>query len=92
MDGKAMLGFAHYILHPTTGALRDAAYLQDVFVDPAQRGQGIGKALVEAVITRGKAEKWARLYWLAERQNAAAQALYKKIAPPIDFTLHVLPL
>lgn len=91
-NGKNLVGLAHYILHPTTGALNDAAYLQDVFVDPDRRAQGIAKDLINAVIKRGKTEKWSRLYWLAEGTNEAAQALYKKIAPPLDFTLHLLRL
>ncbi len=91
-DGDTLVGLAHYVLHPTTGALADAAYLQDVFVTPETRGKGIAKKLVNAVIKRGKDEKWSRLYWLAERQNEAAQALYKNIAKPIDFTVHLLPL
>ena len=91
-EGNTLIGLAHYITHPTTGALSDAAYLQDVFVAPAHRGKGIASKLVKAVIDRGKKERWSRLYWLAERNNEAAQALYKKIAQPIDFTVHVLPL
>lgn len=92
VQGDDILGFAHYIVHPTTGALADAAYLQDVFVAPEHRGKGIARRLVDAVIKHGQQAGWSRLYWMAERDNAAAQALYKKIAPPIDFTVHVLPL
>ena len=92
VQGQTLLGLAHIIVHPTTGTLNDAAYLQDVFVDPAHRGKGIASKLINAVIDHGKKERWSRLYWLAERNNEAAQALYKKIAQPIDFTVHVLPL
>ncbi len=90
VEGENMIGLAHYILHPTTGAINDAAYLQDVFVAPNYRGKGIAKKLVNSVIKQGKKEQWSRLYWLAESNNEAAQALYKKIAPPLDFTLHML--
>lgn len=90
--GDTLLGFAHYIAHPTTGALRDAAYLQDVFVTPDSRGQGLAKKLVNAVIKQAKAARYSRLLWLAEKDNKAAQNLYKTIANPIDFTVHLLPL
>lgn len=41
-DG-ALVGLVHYILHPTTGALRDVCYMQDVYVIPQARRQGIAK-------------------------------------------------
>ena len=37
-DGDALLGMIQYVLHPTTGAINDACYMQDVYVDPAHRG------------------------------------------------------
>lgn len=91
-DGGTMAGLLHYIVHPVTGHLRPACYMQDVFVDPAFRHRGIARALVEALAAEGGRERWARIYWLAERGNKAAQALYKTIGVKLDFTLHVLPL
>jgi ribosomal protein S18 acetylase RimI-like enzyme len=90
-DG-AFVGLVHYILHPVTGHLHPACYMQDVFVDPAFRRRGVARALVEKVAALGKREKWARIYWLAERDNEAAQALYRNVGVVLDFTLHVLPL
>lgn len=92
VQGDEMLGFVHYITHPTTGALNDACYMQDVFTAPAHRQKGIANKLVQAVIARAKAQNYSRLYWLAQRENIAAQKLYEKIGQPIDFTVHVLPL
>ena len=90
-DG-ALVGLVHYILHPTTGAVRDACYMQDVFVAPEVRRQGIAKKLVEHLSAIGKKEKWARMYWLAEAENENAQALYKSLGVRLDFTFHVLVL
>ena len=92
MEGDVMAGFLHYILHPVTGHIEPACYMQDVYVSPAFRQKGIGLKLVRELADIGKKQKWARLYWLAEAQNEAAQALYKKIGVKLNFTLHVLPL
>lgn len=88
----ALLGLVHYILHPTTGAIAPACYMQDVFVDTAARGRGIGRKLVGAVADIGRKEKWARLYWFAEQNNEAAQALYKKFGVKLNFSLHGMSL
>lgn len=91
-DGDTMVGLVHYILHPTTGHIEPACYMQDVYVDPAQRQKGIGRALVEEIARIGQQEKWSRLYWLAEEDNVAAQNLYKNIGVKLNFSLHVMPL
>lgn len=90
--GDQLVGFVHYILHATTGAIEPVCYMQDVYVEPGQRGKGIGKRLVEAVAKLGKQEKWARIYWLADAQNEAAQKLYENFGQKLNFSLHVYPL
>ena len=90
-SGK-MAGFVHFILHPVTGHIEPACYMQDLYVNEEFRQKGIGSALVKALTKEARTNKWARLYWLAEADNAAAQALYSKIGVKLDFTLHVMPL
>ena len=92
VEGDRLAGLVHFILHPVTGHLKPVCYMQDVFVDPAHRRQGIGRELVTALAALGTREGWARMYWLAEAQNAEAQSLYKNLGLKLDFTLHVLPL
>lgn len=92
IKGGEMAGLVHYILHPTTGAVAMAAYMQDVYVDPAFRQQGIARALVGAVAEAGRAQGWSRLYWLADADNAAAQALYKNMGIKLNFNLFIQPL
>ena len=87
-----LMGLVHYVLHPTTGAIEPACYMQDVFVDPEHRKKGVARALVNEVVTIGRKERWSRLYWLAEADNVAAQGLYKSLGVKLDFTLHVMPL
>lgn len=91
-DEGALTGLVHYILHPTTGSLNPAGYMQDVYVDPAARGKGVARKLVEAVAKQGKTEKWARLYWIAQEENEAAQALYKKFGTKLNFTVHAMAM
>lgn len=84
-------GILHYILHPTTGSLSEVCYMQDLFVPLAYRGQGIAKSLVRELERLGKAQGWARIYWLADNTNEAAQALYRNLGVRLNFSFHVLP-
>jgi GNAT superfamily N-acetyltransferase len=60
-------------------------YLQDLFTTEAARGQGIGKALIEGVYERAKADGASRVYWLTHESNEAARSLYDKLATRTGF-------
>ena len=89
-DGE-LAGLLHYIIHPTTGSLKDVCYMQDVYTDPNHRKQGIARALIEELANIGK-NKWARIHWFAEADNKAAQHLYQTLGVKLNFTLHVMKL
>lgn len=91
-DKGQLIGLLQYVVHPTTGSVSDICYMQDVFVEPDHRGKGIARKMIGELEKIGKREKWARIYWLAEANNEAAQALYKSLGQTMDFTLHILPI
>lgn len=91
LEGK-LAGILHFILHPVTGHVEPACYMQDLFIAPDFRQRGIASALIVELGKLARREKWARLYWLAEADNKAAQALYKNIGVKLNFTFHVMPL
>src|SRR5262245_40231598 len=49
------LGLAHILFHRSTWSNGFYCYLEDLFVDPEQRGRGIGRALIEAVYAEADA-------------------------------------
>ena len=91
INGK-IVGLVHYVIHPTTGSINPVCYMQDVYVDPNHRKKGIARVMVMELSKMAFKEKWGRMYWLAEADNEAAQALYQNIGVKLDFTLHVLPI
>lgn len=80
-EGAQALGFAIHQHHPSTWVMGDDCYLEDLFVDPAARGKGLGRALIEDLIAHARARGWKRLYWNTELTNAAARRLYDSITP-----------
>ena len=91
-DAGELVGLLQYIVHPTTGNVLEICYMQDVYVVPERRKQGVARAMIAKLEALGKTEKWGRIYWLAENDNEAAQALYKSLGQKMDFSLHILPL
>lgn len=86
--GEALLGIVHYLFHRTTWTPGDYCYLQDLFTAEAARGQGAGRALIEAVYARAREAGASRVYWLTQEGNATARALYDKLADCPGFTVY----
>jgi GNAT superfamily N-acetyltransferase len=90
VDGQ-LVGIAHYLLHTSTWASQ-VCYLQDLFVAPAARGQGVARALIEAVARAARAHNASRFYWITEQSNTAARALYDQVARYNGFIRYDHPL
>lgn len=79
VDGK-LIGFVHCITHPSNWKTEDVVYLQDLFVDPAVRGTGAGRALIEAVYKWADGRGTPTVYWLTQEFNTTARQLYDRVA------------
>ena len=79
--GGEVAGILNYVLHANTWSLRPVCYLEDLYVDPAARGQGAGRALIEALIDMAKGHDWHRVYWMTADDNETARGLYDRITP-----------
>ena len=74
--GDVVLGFAIHQHHPSTWVMGDDCYLEDLFVAPAARGQGVGRALLQDLADYARSQGWKRLYWNTDVTNATARKLY----------------
>lgn len=83
-----LVGIVHYLFHRTTWTRGDNCYLQDLFTAETARGQGAGRALIEAVYDRAREADAARVYWQTQDGNATARALYDKVADHPGFTIY----
>jgi GNAT superfamily N-acetyltransferase len=75
-----LVGIAHYLFHPHAWSPKEVCYLQDLFVDPTLRGEGVGRALIERTAAAARARDCLRLYWTTKEDNAAARQLYDRLA------------
>ena len=80
-----MVGLVHYIFHPDNWNIEDDCYLQDLFVVETARGLGVGRSLIEAVYAKAEERGSPGVYWLTEKTNKKARALYDKIARATSF-------
>jgi GNAT superfamily N-acetyltransferase len=72
-------GFALYFYNYSTWRGHTGIYLEDLFVRPAFRGKGIGKALLQRVAEIAVAERCPRLEWAVLNWNQLAIDFYNSI-------------
>lgn len=81
----AMVGIAHVLFHRSTWSPTVYCYLEDLFVAPAARNRGVGRALIEAVYAAADARGATRTYWMTGEDNFAARSLYDALARRAPF-------
>ena len=84
LDGPAV-GLVHYIYHAHNWRVEDVCYLQDLYAKESVRGQGIGRALIEAVYAAADANGTPNVYWMTQDFNANARLLYDRIGTLTPF-------
>jgi GNAT superfamily N-acetyltransferase len=75
VDGEAA-GFALWFYNLSTFLGRHGLYLEDLYVRPAARGRGAGKALMAHLARRCVEENLGRMEWSVLDWNAPAIAFY----------------
>jgi len=73
------VGFALWFTNFSSFRGRHGIYLEDIFVRPAFRRLGIGKALLRHLARRCIDKGWARFEWSVLDWNAPSIAFYKSL-------------
>ena len=87
-QGRAV-GFALFFQNYSTFLARPGIYLEDLFVEPARRGKGTGKALLQAVARLAVERGCGRFEWAVLDWNAPAIGFYESLGarPMNDWTV-----
>jgi GNAT superfamily N-acetyltransferase len=91
VDGKPV-GLAQYVFHRHGWKVENTCYLQDVYADLNVRGQGVGRALIEAVYSEADIANAPSVYWLTQDFNAQARKLYDRVGTLSPFIKYTRPL
>ena len=90
-DG-AVVGLALWYYTFSTFRGRPDIFLEDLFVEPAQRGRGIGLALLRHLAQRAVAENCRHIEWRVLNWNAPSIAFYASLGATMMQEWHVRQL
>jgi ribosomal protein S18 acetylase RimI-like enzyme len=80
VESGQLIGLAHFRAMPSPLRGADVGFLDDLFVDPAQRGSGAARALIHAVDDIARQREWDVVRWITRDDNYRARGLYDKLS------------
>jgi GNAT superfamily N-acetyltransferase len=89
-DG-VVVGLVHYLFHRHCWRVENVCYLQDLYADPAVRGTGIGRKLIEAVYKAADQAGAPAVYWLTQEDNTTGRQLYDRVGQQTNFIKYQRP-
>ena len=85
LENEEAVGFAVYFFNFSTWLGRPGLYLEDLFVRPALRGKGYGRALLERLARIAQERGCGRMEWAVLDWNDPAIQFYRKLgAEPMN--------
>lgn len=91
-EAGRIIGLLHYVVHPVAGCIQPVCYMQDLYVSPDARRQGVARALVRELEQTAAANKYDRIYWLLDKTNNGAKDFYQNIGIQLEFGLYIIPV
>jgi GNAT superfamily N-acetyltransferase len=91
-EAGAVVGFALFFHNYSTFLAQPGIYLEDLFVEPAHRGHGHGKQLLQALARLALERGCGRLEWAVLNWNELALQFYRSLGaePMNEWTVYRL--
>lgn len=87
-EGDDLEGICHLVMHASTWSIAPYCYLNDLFVRPDRRTQGVGRTLISAATEEARAVGASKIYWQTHTDNAMARRLYDQVAGHLGFIVY----
>jgi GNAT superfamily N-acetyltransferase len=82
-SGAQVVGFALFFTNFSTFLAKPGLYLEDLFVEPEQRGRGIGQALLTRLAELAAGRGCGRFEWSVLDWNADAIRFYERMGATV---------
>ncbi len=90
--GGALVGLAHYRAMPSPLRGATLGFLDDLYVDPAARGVGVGEALLARLAEIAAERGWRCVRWITADDNYRARTLYDRVAAKTGWNMYEMAM
>jgi GNAT superfamily N-acetyltransferase len=80
--GRA-IGFALYYFRYSSFAAQPSIWLDDLYLEPEARGQGVGKAIMVELAKAAQAHHCTHIAWTASKKNLRGIRFYQKLGAEV---------
>tara|TARA_B100001093_G_scaffold397814_1_gene385119 strand:- start:516 stop:947 length:432 start_codon:yes stop_codon:yes gene_type:complete len=88
-DNK-IIGIAHYRRMPSPLRGKYIGFLDDLFVDPKHRKNGVGEKIIKKLKVISKRNDWNLVRWITRDDNTKAKSLYQKLSKKTNWEVYEL--
>ena len=85
-----IVALAHYRRMPSPLRGQDIGFLDDLYVDPKNRGQKIGEKLINKIKEISKTKDWNLVRWITRDDNVRAKSLYDRVSEKTNWNVYEL--
>lgn len=91
-DSGTCLGLMHYRAMPSPLRGKLVGFLDDLFVKPESRGQGVVDALYKALNDSALDKGWPFVRWITAENNYRGRAVYDKLSDKTQWVTYQMPI
>lgn len=89
---EKLVGFMHYFEEISSIAGKKGCFLNDLYVCPNHRGQGVFEKLFAELQNIAKTKGWSRIQWRTAEDNYRARSAYDRISAKTVFLTYRLDI
>ncbi|TQV77992.1 GNAT family N-acetyltransferase [Denitrobaculum tricleocarpae] len=89
-DRGELAGFVHFRSYERPMPATKGAYIDDMFVAPTARGNGIVDLMIESVGAYAKEQGWDVVRWMTSETNYRARSVYDRHATKSNWITYQL--
>ncbi|WP_299614206.1 GNAT family N-acetyltransferase [uncultured Tateyamaria sp.] len=89
-DQGEVIGFVHFRPYERPMPATKGAFIDDMFVAPSARGQGVVDAMIEAVGVYASDHGWDVVRWMTSETNYRARSVYDRHATKSNWVTYQL--
>jgi len=89
-QSNKIIAIAHYRKMPSPLRGKYIGFVDDLFVDPKHRRNGVGEKIIKEIKAISKKNDWNLVRWITRDDNTTAKSLYEKLSKKTSWEVYEL--